>query len=671
MNSIFFSPLRRRVSLGLLAAAWMASSTSVLAQPGHVGGLAPLDDLPALVATVARADAPVAARARACQLLSLTDSKEAIPALAPLLTDPVLGFYARTALEGIPGPAALDALRAALSTTSGNQRLGVINSLGVRADTKASPALVAIARDATATGAAEALIALARIATPEAVPVIRQQLAAEQKSVRAAAADAAVRLAAVLAGRGDVTTAAALCDEAQKADVPVPLRLAGLRGSILARGDAGLPALLGTLRGTDRAAASMALRVARELPGPAVSRALAAELGTVPPEIVPPLIGALADRGDRSVRGAVEAMAVSPASEVRLASVEALGRIGDVSSVPVLVRVLGSETAVLEADAAVASLVRLPRGGVDDALLEALRQARQPALARVMSAIAQRGTKGGADVLLQHATGADATVARAAFDALGATATVPDLPRLMKAAGALSDPAVRDRAERALHFVVLQIPEPGRRTAAAVEGLRASSTPAARGSWLQVLGMLGDKTAAEAVANAYADPAPEVQETALQLLSHWSDTAAVPPLLRIFKTTPDASRRAAALQGLVTLLAPSEATAKNATPPSVEVVGWVTEMAAAIRPEAEERRILVSGLGDLNCREGLRLLTPYLEDPALRVPAAEALLRMAPRLADAEDKAAARGWVVKIAEAEASGAELRRKATELLPKLGP
>ena len=55
--------------------------------------------------------APPAEKALACKQLAIYGAKDAVPALAPLLSDPELASWARIALEAIPGPAADAALR--------------------------------------------------------------------------------------------------------------------------------------------------------------------------------------------------------------------------------------------------------------------------------------------------------------------------------------------------------------------------------------------------------------------------------------------------------------------------------------------------------------------------------------------------------------------------------
>ena len=64
---------------------------------------------------VLTSDAPPQDKAITCKQLAIYGSKAAVPALAALLPDKELASWARIALEAIPGPAADDALRAAMA----------------------------------------------------------------------------------------------------------------------------------------------------------------------------------------------------------------------------------------------------------------------------------------------------------------------------------------------------------------------------------------------------------------------------------------------------------------------------------------------------------------------------------------------------------------------------
>ncbi|MCX6932679.1 MAG: hypothetical protein NTZ29_08320, partial [Verrucomicrobia bacterium] len=115
---------------------------------------------------VLASDAGLREKARACQELGDFGGPASVQALAALLGKEHLADYARSGLEGIKDPSAGEALRTALPTLEGRYLAGVVNSLGVRRDTAAVPALQKLALDPKR-GAAEAAIAsLGMIATP-------------------------------------------------------------------------------------------------------------------------------------------------------------------------------------------------------------------------------------------------------------------------------------------------------------------------------------------------------------------------------------------------------------------------------------------------------------------------------------------------------------------------
>ncbi|HEY3837946.1 MAG TPA: hypothetical protein VGL72_15295 [Bryobacteraceae bacterium] len=131
------------------------SATDIMAMPA-AKALAILQD----------SGASVYARAKACQRLAVVGDGHAVPAVAPLLTDPQLSHYARTALETNPGTGADDALRAALPKVKGVLLVGVINSIGTRRDVKAIATLEKLRHDDDGEVARAADAALARIRPP-------------------------------------------------------------------------------------------------------------------------------------------------------------------------------------------------------------------------------------------------------------------------------------------------------------------------------------------------------------------------------------------------------------------------------------------------------------------------------------------------------------------------
>ncbi len=641
---------------------------------GKEAGLAVPTDVPKLVALLGDTQAALAQKARACQQLSLVGNAQAVEALAALLPHPVLSAYARTGLEAIPDPAATEALRAALPKLQGAQLQGVVNSLGVRGDVRATEALVALSRDSARGAAAEALVALARIPSPLALQTIRQALSGGPSGLAAAAAEAGVVRAEREWAAGRRSEAAALFDAVRGAAAPGPLRHAAIRGSILAR--QGTPEavalLLENLKSTDPAVVAVVAGTARELPGAGVGPALAAELPQAPAPLQVLLVRALGQRAQPVNPAPVEALASADSAELRLAALETLGAIGQSSSVPVLIQALAANRSPAEAEVAHASLVGLAATDTDTLLLRAVPGADPGTRVRLITILGHRGAAGATDELLRQAAGADPGVARAALDALAAVAGVADLPRLLPVALRVADGGVRDQAERSLYAVCLKQLDPAKRGEPLARHLREAGDPSARKSLLQVLAMLGDAEAGRAVAAACDDASPEVRDTALRLLSNWPDASPAPRLLAIYKDARDETRRLTALRGLVTLASlwtgevPANASPRPAPPKAS--IDWLLEANGVVGQRVEEKRVLISGLGDLNCPEGLQLLRPYLEEPAVQSEACRATVRAAKGLVGKPELAQARPLLEKVV-ALTQDAELRQEARKLLERI--
>jgi len=236
---------------------------------------------------VLRSDAPPPSeKAMACKRLAIYGSEEAVPALAPLLADESLASWARIALEAIPGPAADAALRDAMGKLRGKLLIGAINSIGFRRDAKAVEGLVRRLKDADAEVASASAAALGRIGGERAETILRETVAEGPPALRSPAAEGCILCAEKRLAQGNRDEAVALYDEVRKdrrGDMPKQRLLEATRGAILARQSAGLPLWVEQLQSADKDRFALGLRVARELGGPEVAKALVAELGKVPP----------------------------------------------------------------------------------------------------------------------------------------------------------------------------------------------------------------------------------------------------------------------------------------------------------------------------------------------------------------------------------------------------
>src|SRR4030043_1580163 len=86
-------------------------------------------------------DATRAGKDFICRQLRVIGTEQSVPVMAKMLTQDEYSDMARYALERIPGSAVEKALRDTLPAASGRAKVGIINSLGQRSDTKAVDAL--------------------------------------------------------------------------------------------------------------------------------------------------------------------------------------------------------------------------------------------------------------------------------------------------------------------------------------------------------------------------------------------------------------------------------------------------------------------------------------------------------------------------------------------------
>jgi len=388
----------------------------------------------------------------ACIELGRVGTQAAVAPLAALLADEKLAHMARYALETIPHPSADEALRAALDRLQGRLLTGVIQSIGVRRDAQAVPALAKRLGAADPEVAAAAAVALGRIGAPAA----REALAGALGRVPAAADG--VLACAEAAAPAD---ARALYDRLCAAPVPPHVKMAAVRGAILSRGaEAGLPLLLEQLRSDEPAMFSVALRVGQELGGAGVTQALAAELPRLPAVKQTGVVALLGERGDGAAAPALIALVERGEPSARVAAIAALERLGSAAALPVLARLAVSAEDAQVVKAAQSALVSFA-GPEADAMIVSLLDRPDNALRLLgIDLVGRRRIAAAVPRLLALAAAEDAQLAAASLKVLGDLGGADELPALL---AVLQKTTALEAAERAVSAVCqrLSVLKPG------------------------------------------------------------------------------------------------------------------------------------------------------------------------------------------------------------------
>lgn len=581
-----------------------------------------------LLAVLQSPDSPRGEKAITCKHLARCGDAEAVPALAALLADVELATWARIALEAIPDPAADAALREAASQLQGRLLVGVINSLGMRRDAQAVGILAQQLTAADAEVAASAAVALGRIGDAAATKALEQALlspAAAPLAVRSAIAEGCILCAERSDQAGDSAAALRLFDAICRADVPPQRVLEATRGMILARKADGIAPLVELLQSDERARFALGLRVARELPGRAVTDALVAELERLAPERQALLMLALMDRQDRPPVSLLAQAAERGPKNVRITAIRAMRQQGDVSCVPVLLAVATEAAGDEElATAAAEALQELPGDNVNADLAARLAKAEGQTRRALIELAGWRLITDAVPELLKAADDADPAVRAAAFRALGETIDFASLDWLIERTVAAKSPEQMTVAGDALKAAAGRMPD---RDACATK-LDAAMTPAAtpaKAKLLEALGAIGGSRALAAVVQASKSSDAALQGAAAQQLGDWMTPDAAPGLLELARNAADNSIKVRALRGYLRI-------ARQFVVTDDERWGmYNTAMATALRDD--ERRLALDVLIRIPSPRTLAEATKRLGEPALRDAAANAAVAIAAKLA--------------------------------------
>ena len=506
----------------------------------------------ALLAILQNPDSQPAAAQEAAQLLGqvlLTGQSAGhaatLNALAPLLANPDHSEFARLALDRVPG-SAVDALYLqALTTTSGRTRLGILDAIGSRGISGATPALAGLLNDADAATAGAAATALARIGGQRALEALAQ--------ARDPLAPAILKARLAAAAKADAATAARVAGEVYRnASAPLGQRSVALRQLIAANPAGAVEEIHAALTGSEPAFHAVAIESVRSLPVADASAKLAAGLGSYASAVQVPLIAALGNRADASAVPGLLATLAGADAGIRLAALDALGRLPGNADTARKLATLATGRGN-EAQAASAALARLNGPGIDNLIRNGAAEGDETLRAVFIQQIAARNLTDAIPFLLSLRSAPVEALRLEALDALRLIAAPADQKPVIDWAVGATSRTEQSRAVRALITIILRDGAVETRAAPVVAALKAGDA-SARQVLLPVLSR-ATGSAALAIAGELARNADEaVASAATAELARWPDASALPVLVDLAVATKSEGVRTAAVQGAARFL---------------------------------------------------------------------------------------------------------------------
>lgn len=604
-------------------------------------------------------NAPPEQKAVPCKKLALYGTSAAVPALARLLSDEQLASWALIALEAIPGSAPDDALRAAAEKLQGRLLIGVIDSMGVRRDSRSVAVLTKKLEDIDPQVASAAAVSLGKIGGQQAANALRRALRKAPESVRSAVAEGCIRCAENFLTSGKPADAVKMYDDVRWAPLPRERTLEGLRGAILARGNNGIPLLIEELQSGERDFFNIGLRVARELPGNQATEAVIADYKQATPDRQPLVLLALSDREDPAVVPVVTDAATHGAKELRTVAVDILDRWGEPATLPVLLAVAADADRELS-EAGIAAVTRMAGAGVDTELVARLPGSSGRTRKALMVISARRGTEKALPEIVQSVGDADSETRAAAVQALVALGGINEVEVLARALEKSESSNDRSHIESVLATLCGRL---GSKSAAPLMLLIQSPATDNKSAALEPLVAAGGGDALAAVASATIDKDESLQDKAVQALCSWPDSwpedgGVAEPLLRVIKADAKSSHQVLALRSYLHFLLGDEKLDKDEKLAKLQAI-----MPLARRPE--EKITAIAVLQGIPASGALEMLETLAADPAVADDACAALIQSATQNkstlpSDQRQKA------LQVATRNSTKPETRQKAQEAL-----
>jgi len=550
-------------------------------------------------------DTPAPARVWLLKQLQFIGRAECVDAVLSQLDDKdsLVRDAARRALAHNPSPEAGVKLRQRLKATTDTKfKAALINALDFRAEEANIPVLSGELRNSDSTVAGAAAHALGKLGTPPAA----QALAAARRNARGDArlriSDGYLLCADRLLRSGKIAEAAAAYKELYQPDEPV--RMAALQGILNTAGDEAGAMILEILADSEPHAQRVAIGHVGRLSNAAV-RLLAAGLPKLPADGQVALLGALGDHKHRSTLPTVLAAFESEDEDVKTAALRALGGVGDVSVVPLLVETMtaGGEPG----DTARRSLESIAAEGVDQNLIEVMKRADDLGQrARFIEILDRRRAVAAVPALLQEALHKDANIRRRSMAALGRLGSAADVPGMIAALLKTEDARERDNTEKAITSVCTRVPDEAQQ-ADPVLAVYATANQADKNIVLPVLGRVGGPKALEQVRVELASTDAERYDSAVRAISNWPDATVAEDLLKISETAKEEGQRIRAVRALARVaVLPSD------QPDSEKLALLKRTSERASR--AEERNLILDRAKAIRRIETLRFVVPYLDD---------------------------------------------------------
>ena len=548
--------------------------------------------------------ASAAAKGEVCRQLADVGTAASVPALAKLLEQADTGEMARYALERIPDPSAVTALREAMAAAPNvRAQTAILYSLGRRRDEASVGTLSNLLDSSDASVAAAAANALGLIGSPEA------ERALASVPLNRVTEDALLNLADHASDERAVTIYRKLAD----AKFPSEIRTSALRALARRTGAQSVPLLKDACTEASADVRTAAIAELARLDGGAVAAVYPNLDAAGKIEALSQLAVSNASSAGPLLREALSA----DSPELRAAGIQGLAEAGTDADVVRLLEIAARAGSRADGVEARLALARMTARGVDAALIAALKSLQAPAIrTEVVRAIGERGAAEATDALIAVAAGGDPNLRTAALRAIRNLAKPEHAAALVDLLVKAGEEDRKD-AELALSAAVRRAEQPDVKPV--VTAYRGASDSETKASLLSVMASTGSARALPVLREATQSNDAALQRAAVAGLAEWPSPEPMNDLLGVAKSSAAEPIKVLALRGYIKL---AQVPVGRAPAETAKLLR--SAMESANRPE--EKKLAIAALQRVPDAESLAIVRAAVADPAV---AAEAKLAVA------------------------------------------
>ncbi len=467
---------------------------------------------------------------------------ESVPGLAKLLKaeDIHLRDYARTALEKNPDASATDALLKELNSAADSSwKIGLINSLGERKAESAVSTIAKALNDSDAKVAASAVTALSYIGNEASIQTLTEVINKPSSPIYLKAGQGLVDIAQAKAAKKQTADAGKIFDaiyeitskNVSNAPDATSIRIAAINGVINCSPEKGATLITKFINDENPKIRTAAVAGARLSPSDEPVKALINILNQLKPDTQIQVLGLIGERKYLSASNSVKEALNSRDSLVRLASIDAMSKLGDASSAESLFNVAANGVGE-ERNAAHSGLVRMGGTNVEILLNDRSLSGEVPSRVEAIAIIGEKGMKDSTKNLLTIASEDNTRISSAALNALAEVADESSITAIIDLISKAKDEDVQQDGIRALKSILSNAKNKDTATQFVLDKI-STSNEKMKLSLITSLNAVGGSKALAAVVEATKSSDETMKDQAIRTLCSWPDYDATKQLMNI------------------------------------------------------------------------------------------------------------------------------------------